>query len=221
MSEQLQTQLVPGPMHPDFFDGETPMLVPAPVRVHVFKVTVGYTVREYRSTDHEVIAATVEEACRRAVSVAESEADLYSAEDGAEDFEAEDVDVIDRIPTPEELAEWWEDQEEAEGMNTYPDEYLEHFADRYLELALRWHGISLEQYLACPAACERVAERNAAAGRVPEPIILPQQISQAQYELERGLESCPRRNGTVIEPLHHHCHPRRSRAADFTRRAKP
>lgn len=106
-------------------------------------------------------------------------------------------------------------------MTTYPDEYLDHYADRFMELKLTEHKISLLQYLAHPAACERVAERNAAAGRAPEPMILPQQITQAQYELERGLEACASRNGILIEPMHHNRYPKRNPMLDdFSRRAK-
>ena len=102
--------------------------------------------------------------------------------------------------------------------HVYRDEYLDHYADRYRELMLRLHGITLLQYLAAPAACEAVAARWAER---PEPCpaaILPQQITESEARLERGLEACPRRNGAIVEPLHHHRLPRRSLRCHFTRR---
>lgn len=41
--------------------------------------------------------------------------------------------------------------------HVYPDEYIEYYAERYMALCLRYHGISLLQYLAAPEACERAA----------------------------------------------------------------
>lgn len=107
--------------------------------------------------------------------------------------------------------------------HVYSDHYLNHYADRYMSLCLRWHKITLLQYLANPEACERVAEEAAEKGRAVEPLILPQRISvmeatlrqeaeaerylaaeDAQARLERGLEELPRRDGRIIEPLRHH-----------------
>ncbi|WP_435100797.1 hypothetical protein [Arhodomonas sp. AD133] len=104
----------------------------------------------------------------------------------------------------------------------YSDEYLDHYADRYCELWLHLHGISLLQYLAAPEACERVARKWSDH---PEPCpssILPQEITRAEQalerEAERGLEHCPRRGGAIVEPLHHHRYPRRRPL--FARRVK-
>lgn len=119
-------------------------------------------------------------------------------------------------------------------MTTYSDAYLNHFADRYVELGLRDLNITLLQYLAAPQACERAAAEFQRLGQQPDPLIMPQQISLMEAQLEadvraargvvdtsqtldpdpqtreieadaeRGLEHCPRRGGRIIEPLHHH-----------------
>lgn len=41
-------------------------------------------------------------------------------------------------------------------MKTYTDEYLEHFANRYVALYLKGHGITLPQYLAAPERYEHL-----------------------------------------------------------------
>lgn len=81
---------------------------------------------------------------------------------------------------------------------TYPDAYLEHYADRFVALGLARCGIRLEQYLHSPAACERVAEIWAARGGPCPAQILPQEITAAEQRLERGLEHCPRRDGVIV-----------------------
>lgn len=42
-------------------------------------------------------------------------------------------------------------------MNTYTDEYLDHYASRYVALYLKGHGITLPQYLAAPDRYEHLA----------------------------------------------------------------
>lgn len=102
---------------------------------------------------------------------------------------------------------------------TYPDAYLDHYADRYVELGLARCGIRLEQYLRSPQACERVAQVWAARGGPCPAQILPQEITAAEQRLERGLEDCRRRGGVIVEPLHHHRRHRRG-GSDFARRAQ-
>lgn len=109
----------------------------------------------------------------------------------------------------------------------YADEYIEFYAERYIELRLREQGITLLQYLATPLACEAVAERNAARGH-SEPLILPQQITRMEAQLRRESEAehwlsrfeavtvqaeqplahLPRRDGYIVEKLCHHARPR-------------
>lgn len=108
-----QTILVPGPPHPDLFDGETPTMVPAPTMVRAFLVTVSYSVRRFQRSDVEVIAASEEEACRLAVAKMGRDAGDYDGDEEADDFEADDVEELERGPTRDELYEWWDHQEAA------------------------------------------------------------------------------------------------------------
>ncbi|HYW03584.1 MAG TPA: hypothetical protein VFA86_06530 [Gammaproteobacteria bacterium] len=84
----------------------------------------------------------------------------------------------------------------------YSDEYLEHYAERFLRDRLGAHGVTLVQYLADPARYEHLTERH-------EPLLPRQRLVQRQvYEAEmaqaeRGVETLPRRNGAIVEPLHH------------------
>ncbi|HKJ94927.1 MAG TPA: hypothetical protein VKA32_04795 [Gammaproteobacteria bacterium] len=79
--------------------------------------------------------------------------------------------------------------------HVYPDAYLNHYADRYRQLMLYLHNISLLQYLANPEACERVAEEFSARGRVCDPAVVPQRITvverqlRAERQAEEGLRA--------------------------------
>lgn len=100
-------------------------------------------------------------------------------------------------------------------MTTYRDEYLEHYADRYVALYLKGHGVTLEQYLADPSRYDRLADE-------PLPLLPAQQRVQARldaeaYRLAAEVDHLPQRNGAVIEPLHHHRHSR-AVSCDFKRR---
>lgn len=100
----------------------------------------------------------------------------------------------------------------------YPDAYLDHYADRYMALCLRYHGITLLQYLAAPDACERAALEHM-------PLLPAQRVVQARLDaeaarLEATVAHLPQRNGTVVEPLHHTRYPRRRTLAHFMRRIK-
>lgn len=105
-------------------------------------------------------------------------------------------------------------------MKTYSDEYLDHYADRYVAMHLKGHGITLDQFLANPARYEHLALE-------PFPLMPEQKAVRdrldAQAEavrVEAEVAHLPRRNGAVVEPLHHHRHPRRSPIAMFYRKAK-
>ena len=82
--------------------------------------------------------------------------------------------------------------------HVYSDEYLNHFSDRYRQLMLYLHNISLLQYLANPDACERVATEFAERGRVCDPAVVPQRISvqeahlRAERQAEEGLRELAR-----------------------------
>lgn len=97
----------------------------------------------------------------------------------------------------------------------YSVNYLERCADQYAAMRLHAHGVTLDQYLADPARYEHLALE-------PEPLLPQQRAVQARIDaeeaaarLENELDSLPRRNGAVIEPLHHNRYPRRQPAAHF------
>lgn len=97
-------------------------------------------------------------------------------------------------------------------MATYSDEYLNHYADRYVAARLQAHGVSLEQYLADPAS-------YAALALAPEPLLPAQQAvarrlaAQSAADDERdalaaGIEaeivgSARLVDGALVEPLRH------------------
>ncbi|MGP9798183.1 hypothetical protein ACT3UJ_12590 [Halomonas sp. 86] len=132
-------------------------------------------------------------------------------------------------------------------MTTYTDEYLEHYAARYVAMYLKGHGITLQQYLAAPERYEHLAFEpfpllpaqhaavlplwqrwdtglTAATETVPdeEPFELPPEYAVwEEWMLGLGNSKALRqRNGALIEPLHHHRHNRgASRAtANFERK---
>lgn len=103
-------------------------------------------------------------------------------------------------------------------MKTYSDEYLEHYADRYVALHLRGHGITLEQYLVEPARYEHLALEPFPL--LPEQQAVKEQLDAEAARVEAEVAHLPRRNGAVVEVLHHHRHPKRSPLAFFARRAK-
>lgn len=86
--------LVPGPMHPDMFDGETPIMVPVK-RPKVYDVRITFT--QYESVKYSIAAHSEEAAGDAALELAEGQ------EEG-EDFEVDDIDLLARAPTDEELA---------------------------------------------------------------------------------------------------------------------
>jgi hypothetical protein len=103
---------VPGPMHPDLFDGETPIMIPAK-RPDVYEITVGYVVTRKRIRDSVQV-------CVAAYNKKDAEkAALEEAEDQAgsdvDDFEIEEVEKLDRDPKPHELEELTARQRVAEG----------------------------------------------------------------------------------------------------------
>lgn len=96
------------------------------------------------------------------------------------------------------------------------DPYLNHYADRYVALRLRAHGVTLDQYLAQPAVYEPLALE-------PEPLLPAQQAVAARLaahlsagdehdaltdHLEAGLSAGTRlADGGLVEPLRHHIRP--------------
>lgn len=80
----------PGPMHPDLFDGETPIMVPRKLRAYRVPVKYHIPVVEFESDTVVVFANDAEEAERIAIEVVKERADV-----DAEEFEAEDADELD------------------------------------------------------------------------------------------------------------------------------
>ncbi|WKD29569.1 hypothetical protein NDQ72_06395 [Halomonas sp. KG2] len=130
-------------------------------------------------------------------------------------------------------------------MNTYTDAYLEYYADRYVALYLKGHGITLQQYLAAPDRYEHLAfaplpllpaQNNVVlrlwhawdTGLAPttseptveEPCELPGVYAVwEEFLLALGNNKAIRqRNGAFIEPLRHHRHNARNRSANFARK---
>lgn len=92
---------LPGPLHPDMFDGEAPIMEPVAKLPRVYEVAVSYTVCE-RNTLRLFVAASSEREAR-AIGLAEVEA---SASDDEGDFEVEGARVVERAPREDELAAW-------------------------------------------------------------------------------------------------------------------
>lgn len=119
--------------------------------------------------------------------------------------------------------------------------------DRYDRLRLDRHGMSFDQFLADPERGEELALQDepplpsqhaailrlwaqqdtglAAKSRAAEPApaewqdwreLVEQWRAEAE-QAEAAVAHLPRRNGVIVEPLHHHRHPRRA-GADFTKR---
>lgn len=130
-------------------------------------------------------------------------------------------------------------------MTLYPDEQLEYYANRFFALGLAQCDITLVQYLADPARYEPFAmepllpkqqavvlrlwhEQDTGLGVassdapvIDEELLVDPHALVAEWRAqaeaaERGVEHLPRRNGAIVEPLHHHRHqPRHGGAAHF------
>lgn len=101
MSTQTTELYVPGPLHPDLFGGETPLMVPLQEVPRVYGVEVGFTVTTRESVRLDVAATSEEEAARLALEQAEDQA----AED-EDDFDVEDVEALDADPSDKQLQAW-------------------------------------------------------------------------------------------------------------------
>lgn len=99
----------------------------------------------------------------------------------------------------------------------YPDEYLDHHADEFQRKRIFAHGVTLEQYLSDPARYDHLEFE-------PEPLLQEQVAVALRFEpevaqAEATLQELTCRNGTLIEPMHHHRHPR-SKTCDFRRKTR-
>jgi hypothetical protein len=105
-------------------------------------------------------------------------------------------------------------------MPMYSPAYINYYADRYVAYRLKAHGVNLEHYLRMPERYEHLALE-------PEPLLPAQRAVQARLDAEweterheRAVENLPRRNGAVVEHLHHKRRHKRSHAAFFVRRSR-
>lgn len=103
-------------------------------------------------------------------------------------------------------------------MKTYSDNYLNHYADRYVAMRLKLHGVSLEQYLDSPKRYEHLEHQ-------PFPPLAAQLAVQRQIDAETerheaSIAHLPRRDGVVTEPLRHRRFPKRSILGFFTRKVQ-
>lgn len=101
MSANQQTVCVPGPLHPDLFDGETPIMqsVSGP---RVYAVQVECVVHEKDRRRVEVAASSQEEATHTAMMLAEE--DTFG--DEVEAVGVDEVETLDRAPSKNELEAW-------------------------------------------------------------------------------------------------------------------
>lgn len=99
----------------------------------------------------------------------------------------------------------------------YSDEYLDHYADRFIAMRLSSHGVTLAQYLSAPWRYEHLALE-------PEGLLPRQRRIQARIDaeaieedIEAEMDGVVRRGGIAIEPMRHRRWPRRAPI----RRAEP
>ncbi|WP_041863167.1 hypothetical protein [Bordetella petrii] len=103
-------------------------------------------------------------------------------------------------------------------MTIYSDAYLSHYADRYVAMQLKRHGVTLEQYLANPAHYDRLEFEPFPP--LPAQLRVQQQMDAEAARAEQEIEHLPRRNGAAIEVLRHRRHHRRTFFSFFTRKVK-
>lgn len=99
---------VPGPLHPDMFDGETPILVPLKNPPRAYEVRVSYRVIEHDSRAVRVAARNKTEAMQAEVELLER-----NACNNEDNFEAQSASPLERAPTDSELTAWQARQEGA------------------------------------------------------------------------------------------------------------
>lgn len=89
--------VIPGPLHPDLFDGATPVMVPLDKPLRAYEVEVAYAVTERESRTVMVAAHNEEEAARSAVERVEA-----TACDTDHDHDAESIRALARPVTAAE-----------------------------------------------------------------------------------------------------------------------
>tara|TARA_R110001592_G_scaffold363400_1_gene688169 strand:- start:34092 stop:34421 length:330 start_codon:yes stop_codon:yes gene_type:complete len=107
-------------------------------------------------------------------------------------------------------------------MSMYHPNYIGHYGERFIRLGLSAHGVSFEQYLAAPERYE-IKYENEYRPLLPAQRAVQARLDAISFEVDRvaaEVDELPHRNGVAIEPLRHHCRPKRSRKSDFTRRLR-
>lgn len=120
-------------------------------------------------------------------------------------------------------------------MQTYPDEYLNHWADVFVTRDLSRY-LTLEQFLPAPAlhlariedgryrpllavqraVAERIDTEERAIRRASQGTVTLEDAEHLEWMVAcaRGIVDVPRRDGRPIEPMRHHrWHPRSSNSA--------
>lgn len=106
-------------------------------------------------------------------------------------------------------------------MCMYSDEYLDYYADQFMNHRLDKHGVSLTQYLSAPEEFEHLKLK-------PFPLLPAQREAVNRFEeaeakrikqVEAPVAHLPRRNGAIVETMHHHRHNRRRFGAMFRRQS--
>lgn len=82
---EAQTYLVPGPMHPDLFDGETPIMVPT--KLKAFRVQVTWVERHREAV--YVLAENADQAGDKAVGIVERQ------ECDGDEFDCDEAQAVD------------------------------------------------------------------------------------------------------------------------------
>lgn len=107
MQEQTNRVVVPIGMHPDLFDGETPVYEEIELAGQLYEVAVSW--REWDTDQRGICVFAGSEA--EAVAVAVQRAEARYGHERTEGFEAQYVRILDREPRDEELADYHERQE--------------------------------------------------------------------------------------------------------------
>lgn len=101
-AEENADYLLPGPLHPDLFDDETPVMVRPENPLNLYAVEVCYVVHEEDRSCLFVAAEDEDEARRLALTLAKRD-----AEENEDCHEVFDADEIDGVPSQEQALEWF------------------------------------------------------------------------------------------------------------------
>ena len=105
-------------------------------------------------------------------------------------------------------------------MTMYSTAHVEHYADQYAAAMLHKHGVSLDQYLACPARYEHLLTAPfpllPAQTKVRVRLFRQEAIQEEIEQIAEQLDNLPRNNVRPFKPMRHLRHPKkRGRASSF------